>query len=50
LHPKFDNQGVSKILNLIVEDWVMWLADVQAQLVSNLEEVQKINKENDDEH
>jgi hypothetical protein len=28
LHPKFDNQGVNKILNLAVEDWVMWLADV----------------------
>jgi hypothetical protein len=41
---------VNKILNLIVEDWVMWLVEVQAQLVSNLEEVQKINKENDDEH
>jgi hypothetical protein len=41
---------VNKILNLIVEDWVMWLVEVQAQLVSNLEEVKKINKENDDEH
>jgi len=41
---------VNKILNLIVEDWVMWVVDVQAQLVSNLEEMQKINKENDDEH
>jgi hypothetical protein len=28
----------------------MCLADVQAQLVSNLEEVQKRYKENDDEH
>jgi protein required for attachment to host cells len=50
LHPKFDNQGVNKISNLTIEDWVMWLADVQVQLVSNLEEVQKRYKENDDEH
>jgi len=28
----------------------MWLVDIQAQLVSNLEEVQKRYKENDYEH
>ncbi len=28
LHPKFHNQGVNKIVKLIVEDQAMWLADV----------------------
>ncbi len=40
LHPKFDIQGVHKIMNLITKDWAMWLVDVQAQLVSNLEKTQ----------
>jgi hypothetical protein len=28
LHPKFDIQGVHKVLNLIGEDQTMWLANV----------------------
>jgi hypothetical protein len=38
LHPKFDIQGVNKVVNPIVKDQTMWLTNVQAQLVSNLEE------------
>jgi len=33
LHPKFDIQGMHKVVNLIVEDQTMWLIDVRAQLV-----------------
>jgi hypothetical protein len=29
LHPKFDIQGVDKIMNLIAEDRAMWLVHVQ---------------------
>jgi hypothetical protein len=28
LHPKFDIQGVHKIMNPIIEDRAMWLVDV----------------------
>jgi hypothetical protein len=28
LHPKFDNQGVNKFMNLVAEDRAMWLANV----------------------
>jgi hypothetical protein len=28
LHPKFDIQSVHKVMNLVGEDWTMWLADV----------------------
>jgi hypothetical protein len=41
---------VNKILNLTIENWVMWLTNVQTQLVSNLEEMQKRYKDNDDAH
>jgi hypothetical protein len=30
LHPKFVIQGVHKIMNPTVEDWTMWLVDIQA--------------------
>ncbi len=50
LHPKFDIQGVHKIVNPTVEDWTMWLADVQIQLVFNLKEAQREYKENVYEH
>jgi hypothetical protein len=36
--PRFDIQGVNKIVNLVAKDWIMWLANIQAQLVSNFEE------------
>jgi exosome complex RNA-binding protein Rrp4 len=42
--------GVNNVVNLIVEDQVMWLVDIQAQLISNLEEAQRRYKENVDEH
>jgi hypothetical protein len=41
LHPKFDIQGVNKIVNLTVGNQAMWLMDVQTQLISNLEEAQR---------
>jgi hypothetical protein len=41
---------VNKIVNPIIEDQAMWLTSVQAQLVSNLEEMQRQYKENVDEH
>ncbi len=42
LHPKFDIQGVNNIVsNLVAKDWAMWLANIKAQLVSNLEEAQR---------
>jgi hypothetical protein len=41
LHPKFDIQGVDKVVNPIVEDRTMWLAHVRIQLVSNLEKTQR---------
>ncbi len=50
LHPKFDIQGVHKVVNPKVEDWTMWLMDVRTQLVSNLKEMQRQYKENVDEH
>jgi hypothetical protein len=37
-------------VNLIVEDGAMWLANVQTQLVFNLEKTQGQDKENVDEH
>jgi len=37
LHPKFDIQSVNKVMNPTIEDQIMWLVDVQAQLISNLE-------------
>jgi gluconate kinase len=50
LHPKFDIQGVHKIMNPIIEDRTMWLTNVWTQLVSNLKETQRRYKENVDEH
>jgi len=50
LHPKFDIQGVNKIMNSTTKDWVMCLANVWAQFVSNLEEIKRWYKENVDEH
>ncbi len=50
LHPKFDIQGVQKIVNPLAKDRVMWLANVWAQIVSNLEKTQKWYKENANEH
>jgi gluconate kinase len=41
LHPKFDIQDVHKVVNPQAKDRTMWLADVRAQLVSNLEEAQR---------
>jgi hypothetical protein len=38
LHPKFDIQGVHKIVNPVVEDQAMWLANVWIQFASNIEE------------
>jgi hypothetical protein len=41
LHLEFDIQGVHKVVNLVVKDQTMWLVDIRAQLVFNLEEVQR---------
>jgi hypothetical protein len=41
LHPKFYIQGVNNVVNPIVEDRIVWLADIRAQLVSNLEEAER---------
>jgi hypothetical protein len=45
LHHKFNIQGVHKIVNLTIKDQAMWLVDVRAQLVCNLEEVRTQYKE-----
>jgi hypothetical protein len=37
LHFNFDIQGVHKVVNLMAEDWTMWLMDVWVQLIFNLE-------------
>jgi hypothetical protein len=50
LHPKFNIQGVHKVMNPTVEDWAMWLTNVWTQLVFNLEEAQRWYKENVNEH
>ncbi len=50
LHPKFDIQGVQKILNPTIENWTMWLVNVQIQLVFNFEKAQRRYKENANEH
>jgi hypothetical protein len=50
LHPKFNIQDVNNVVNLAGEDQAMWLADIQTQLVSNLEKAQKRYKENVDKH
>jgi hypothetical protein len=50
LHPKFDIQGVNKIVNLEAENWIMWLVNTRTQLVFSPEEAQKWYKENVNEH
>ncbi len=50
LHPKFDIQGVHKVMNSTTKDWTMWLVDVQAQLVFNLEKTKRWYKKNVNEH
>jgi hypothetical protein len=50
LHSKFGIQSVNKVMNPTTEDWTMWLVDVWAQFISNLEKTQKWFKENVDEH
>jgi hypothetical protein len=49
LHPKFDIQGMHKIVNLTIKDQTMWLVDVWAQFVCNLEEAHRRYEENADE-
>ncbi len=44
-HPKFDIQGVHKVMNLAIKNQTMWLVDVQAQLISNFEKTQRRYKE-----
>jgi hypothetical protein len=46
LHPKFDIQGVDKVVNLVAKDQAMRLAHVR----SNLEKMQRQYKENVNEH
>ncbi len=48
LHPKFDIRGVCNIMNPVARDWTMWLANIQAQLVSKLEKAQIWYKDNVD--
>jgi hypothetical protein len=50
LHPKFDIQGVQKVMNLAIKDRAMWLVDVWSQFLSKFEEAQKWYKTNVDEH
>jgi hypothetical protein len=50
LHFKFNIQGVHKVMNPIVKDRVMWLANVWAQLVLNLKYAQRRYKENANEY
>ncbi len=50
LHTKFDILGVHKVVNPTTKDRAMWLMDIQAQLVSNLEKVQRQHKKNVNEH
>ncbi len=50
LHPNFDIQGVHKVMNPTTQDQAMWLVNVRAQLVSNLENTQRQYKENVNEH
>jgi hypothetical protein len=37
LHLRFDIQGVNNVMSLVVENRVVWLVNIQTQLVSNLE-------------
>jgi hypothetical protein len=41
LHPRFDIHGVNNVVNPTIEDQVVWLTNIQAQLVSNFEKVQR---------
>ncbi len=42
LHPKFDIQGVHKVVNLITKDRTIWFVDVQVQLVFNFGKKTKV--------
>jgi hypothetical protein len=37
LHPKFNIQGMHKIMNPTTKDETIWLADVWTQFIFNLE-------------
>ncbi len=37
LHPKFDIQGMNKIMNPTNKKWALWLVDIWTKLVSNLD-------------
>ncbi len=50
LQPKFDIQGVNKVMNPIAKDWAMWLAYVWAQIVFNLKKTQRQYNESVNEH
>ncbi len=50
MHLKFDIQGVNNIVNLAPENQAMWLVNIWALLVSNLEEAKKSYKKNVGEH
>jgi hypothetical protein len=50
LHLKFDIQGVHKVMNPIVKDRTMWLANVWTQLVLNLKYAQMWYKKNVNEY
>ncbi len=50
LHPMFDIQGVNNFVNHANEDWIAWLTNIQAQLVSNFKQVRRQYKENDEKH
>jgi hypothetical protein len=45
LHHRFDIQDVNKIMNCITKDQVMWLVNIQAWPMFNLEEAQNYYKE-----
>jgi gluconate kinase len=40
LHPKFNIQGVHKVVHLATKDQTMWLVDVRSQFVSKFEKAQ----------
>jgi len=50
LHPKFDIQGVHKVVNPITKDRTMCFVDVRVQLLFNFEKTQRQYKDNVDEH
>jgi hypothetical protein len=50
LHHRFYIHDVNNVMNSSTKDWATWLTNIQAQLVSNFEEVQRRYKENVDKH